>query len=174
VYVKLASIARPRGLRGELVLEIHSSIHDILGPDMTVRLEAPGAELATRVVRAQIVGGRMSVLLEGIDDRAGAERWRGATLSVPRLSLPSIGDDRFFDFELVGADVVDVQGAWLGRVTEVLSAAANDVYVAAGQSGEILIPATARAVLHIDRESRRVTVDPLALVYEREADEVHK
>ena len=58
--------------------------------------------------------------------------------------------DAHLVYEIVGLEVVTEDGKSLGRVSEVLSTGANDVYVVDGPSGETLIPAIASVVEAID------------------------
>ncbi len=58
--------------------------------------------------------------------------------------------DAHLVYEIVGLEVVTEDGKSLGRVSEVLSTGANDVYVVDGPSGETLIPAIASVVEEID------------------------
>ena len=58
--------------------------------------------------------------------------------------------DAHLVYEIVGLEVVTEDGKSLGRVSEVLSTGANDVYVVDGPSGETLLPAIASVVEEID------------------------
>ena len=52
---------------------------------------------------------------------------RGEELSVPRSELLPLDDGSFYVFQLVGLEVVDENGARLGRVRDVAPGVANDV-----------------------------------------------
>jgi 16S rRNA processing protein RimM len=103
------------------------------------------------------------LVLDGIGDRTTAQRWAGADVFVDRESLLRDADT-YFDFELVGLEVVARDGAPLGRITEVIGTGANDVLVVDGERGEVLIPAITNAVLHVDIRAGRVTVDERVVV----------
>ncbi len=108
--------------------------------------------------------------LATLKDRAAAEAWAGAAVLVAESALPEIGEDEYFDFELLGAEVVDTDGKPLGAIREVVATGANDVLVAQGPRGEILIPLTRHAIAAVERDRRRVIVDARALVYQDEAE----
>ena len=61
--------------------------------------------------------------------------------------------------EIVGCEVVTVQGESLGRLRDVLPTGGNDVFVVGEGKAEILIPALKSVVLEIDPTNRRITVD---------------
>jgi 16S rRNA processing protein RimM len=124
---------------------------------------APGAELflegASRRVewsRRQPTG--LVVKLAGLDDRDQAAAQRGRYLEVADEALRELPAGRWYHDDLVGLAVATEGGADLGTLVEVLTAPANDVWVARRGSDEHLVPVTREAVLAVDMEARRVTV----------------
>jgi 16S rRNA processing protein RimM len=101
--------------------------------------------------------------LRGILDRTAAEQHRGDTLLVRRDQLPVLPETEYYDFEIVGSEVVTRNGDALGVVREILFTGATDVYVIEGIEREMLLAASRSAVLEIDRKHRRITVEPSAL-----------
>src|SRR5262249_57311180 len=77
-------------------------------------------EPATVLVSKQGSGGRPVIRLDRRVDR-------GATLAVPRDSLPELEEDEYYTFQLVGLAVEEDGGRVLGRVREVVDYPANDV-----------------------------------------------
>src|ERR671911_3235092 len=121
--LELGRVARPHGIRGEVVVMLHTD-----RPERT----APGAVLRTGdrtliVASARPHQGRWLVRFEGITDRNGAEELRGATLVGEPLDDP--GEGRIWVHELVGEEVRDVRGNTLGRVTGVEANPAHDLLV---------------------------------------------
>ena len=71
-------------------------------------------------------GGRVPVLrLEGVTDRAAAERLAGRYLEAPPTPL---APDAYYWHQLIGLSVADEAGAELGEVVEVFRAGENEVY----------------------------------------------
>jgi 16S rRNA processing protein RimM len=96
------------------------------------------------------------VKLSGIDNRTLAEMHTGGYLEVVEpKQLPA---DRFYHHQLVGLEVRTQSGERLGRIRDVLERPANDVWVAAQDSVETLIPAIREAVVEVDLEQGRVIV----------------
>lgn len=59
--------------------------------------------------------------------------------------------------------MVTAGGEHIGRLKEVLTTGANDVYVIARPGkADALIPAIADVVLSVDLEARRMTIEPMA------------
>ena len=119
-------MARPHGLRGQVVVELWSNRPERMVPG--ARLQGPTGEL--EVVRATPqapVGGhdRWLVSFRGVESRQNAEALRGALLTAAPLS----DADAWWVHELIGSEVVDSQGAVLGVVETVEANPASDLLV---------------------------------------------
>ena len=81
---------------------------------------------------------------------------RGATLAVPRDSLPELEDDAYYHFQLVGLVVEEEDGGRvLGVVSDVVHYPANDVLEL--DSG-LLLPLVEACVRQVDLDGRRILV----------------
>lgn len=170
-FVRIATIARAHGLRGQVVVEIDPTMAELATPGLAVRLDKTAETPCVSIVTsARTLGRRMVWGIAALGDRAAAEAWSGAAVLVAETALPATGEDEYFDFELLGAEVLDTAGTPIGTVRELVATGANDVLVADGPRGEILIPLTRRAVVDIDRTGRRIVVDARALVYGRDGE----
>lgn len=99
-----------------------------------------------------------------IADRAGAEALRGARVFVSRASFPTPGTDEFYWVDLIGLDVVNLQGESLGRVVGLLDTGPHSVLrVAPGEdvpeADERLIPFVGAYVSEVKLAERCVIVD---------------
>jgi 16S rRNA processing protein RimM len=148
-------VRRAVGLGGEVEVEP-------LG-DNPARFE-PGSLLRAkggprRVERAQPSGPLWRVKLDGVDDRDAAEGLRGGYLEVDSAELPPLAEGAYYEWQLVGLEVVDGEGRRMGRLEEVLPYPANDVYVVSGPEGEVLVPALRDVVREVQLEAGRMVVD---------------
>jgi 16S rRNA processing protein RimM len=164
--VILGRVSRPNGLSGAVVVQIDPSMSDVFVRGLEVEL-APraGSPRKARVRSAAPVRGGIRATFEGVEDRNASEALVGADVLVEREAL-GFDEDEFLESDLLSLEVVDADGAVLGRNVEVIATGANDVYVARAADGsEVLIPAVGHAVLAIDLEARRMTVDRSALEF---------
>lgn len=117
---------------------------------------AVGAELlvdgepATVVVSRRVGGGRRAIKL----DRHVP---RGAEIHVLRDALPRLEEGSYYVADLVGLEVLDENGAAVGRVTDVLPGPANDVLEL--DTG-LLLPLVEACVREVDLTGRRVLLNP--------------
>ena len=112
-----------------------------------------------RVVGSRSRPGKEQVILKfaGIEDRDAAARLRGAQLCLTGQQLMPLPEGQYYQFQLLGVEVVTTTGESLGPVTEVLRTGANDVYV----TDRALIPAIDSVVKHIDLQARRMLIEPV-------------
>jgi 16S rRNA processing protein RimM len=139
------------------------AVASVLQPGTNLTLQGKETSLSTQVIAARPHRGGIILRLSGVPDRDAAEAHRGDTLLVGREQLPTLAETEYYDFEIVGSEVVTRDGEALGVVREILFTGATDVYVIEGAECEMLLAATRSAVLEVDRQRRRITVDPSGL-----------
>lgn len=121
--LEIGRIGRPHGLHGEVVVRAITN-----RPERFVSgavFEADGREM--RVVSCRPHQGRWLVSFEGVIDRTTAESLRGVLLTAVPLDMSVEGE--LWVHELVGAEVVDLDGEVLGTVEVVEANPASDLLV---------------------------------------------
>ena len=153
-YAAVGRLLGVRGIRGELKLEPLAP-ESILSPGRVVTVH--GQE---RQIEHSRFSGRLTyVKLSGIDTREAARALHGAYLQVRERDLDALPEGEYYRFQLIGLAVRTLDGRELGRITDVLSAPENDVYVVSGPAGEVLIPAVDDVVRNVDMENRLITIE---------------
>jgi 16S rRNA processing protein RimM len=103
------------------------------------------------------------VRFKGIATRDAAEALTGLELSIQRDKLPATEPDEFYHADLVGLDVVSLDGKTLGTVVALHNFGAGDLIEIAPPTGAtLLIPFTEAAVPEIDIAASRIVVIPPA------------
>lgn len=155
----LGRIAGPFGVRGWLkVMPFTDPAEQIL--DYPVwRADLPGAgRRELRALEGRRHGKGLVVRVEGIDDRDAAVALGRPELWVERRELPALGEGEYYRADLVGFEVVNLQGQGLGRVDHFLDMPANPVMVVVG-AREHWVPLGPDQVFRVDQDQGRVTVD---------------
>ncbi len=124
-------------------------------------LERDGAWVASRVSDAAPHGRGMLLVLDGVGDRTAAEALTNMRVLVRTADLPAPAEDEFYHHELHGFAVVTTDGRALGAIAETFATGLNDVWIVRGAGREHLIPIIADIVREIDREGRRVVIEPM-------------
>ncbi|HOC46286.1 MAG: ribosome maturation factor RimM [Syntrophorhabdaceae bacterium] len=84
-------------------------------------------------------------------------------LFVREEDLRPLDDDEYYEYRLIGLDVINVDGAPLGKVQSVLHTGANDILVVKGEC-EYMIPMVEGFIGAIDIENGTVEVNIEGLV----------
>jgi 16S rRNA processing protein RimM len=128
--------------------------------------DAPPMWRCLRVIHCREHSGLLIADLEGVVDRDASESLRGMLVGAPREELPATKSGEYYWGDLVGLDVVKVQGQPLGRVLELIAAAGNDVLrvvEVVGEEGkegkERLLPFVNAVVREVNIAERRILVD---------------
>lgn len=79
---------------------------------------------------------------------------RDGVLKVKKDELEELPEGEFYYYEIIGCDVYDQQGHEIGKVKEILSPGANDVWVVQSKEDkkEFLIPYIEQVVKEVTRE----------------------
>jgi 16S rRNA processing protein RimM len=119
--LEVGRIEKAHGLRGQVVVRL-----------ITNRAErvARGAELSAgdrtlTVVESTPHGERWIVTFDGVADRDAADALRGTLLRAEPLDDP----DELWVHDLIGTEVVEIDGTVRGTVVEVLANPASDLLV---------------------------------------------
>lgn len=88
------------------------------------------------------------------------EAFRDGVLKVAEDDLTDLAENEYYYYEIIGLEVVDETGKSLGKISEILSPGANDVWVVSRQGQpDILLPYIAAVVKKIDLAAKKVLVD---------------
>lgn len=160
----MGRVSRPHGVRGELVVDVRTDSpaeRFVVDGIVEARLRDGGSQSLT-VTAARSHGERLLLSVAGVSDRDGAERLRGALLTVPKSSLPPTQDpDEYYDHQLEGLAAVLPDGSPLGVVREVLHGAGGDLLAVRLTGGdEALIPFVREIVPTVDVDTGVLVVDP--------------
>jgi 16S rRNA processing protein RimM len=142
------------GVRGAVKVEPLAP-ERVLSQGRTVHVE--GRQLSIR--HAQRSGRFVRLAFDGVETRESAAALRSKALQVPESDLEPLPEGQYYRFQLVGLRVVGAGGEDLGRVTDVISAPENDVYVVQGENREVLIPAIDDVVQNIDLAAGVITIE---------------
>ena len=145
--VAVGRVGRPHGLDGSFFVEGPSDRADAFAAGAVVYVE--GEPLA--IVSSKRGSHHRPVI------RLERRVERGAELAVPRASLPPLGEDEYYAFQLVGLTVEEEGGRVIGRVQEVLDYPANDVLEL--DSG-VSLPLVEACVRKVDVDGGRIVIAP--------------
>jgi 16S rRNA processing protein RimM len=105
--------------------------------------------------------GGVLVKFEELGERSDADPVMQHYLLLPVRDLPPLEEDELFYHELLGCVVETVAGDRVGVVREVFETAPDHLLEVKSDTGRLhLVPFAKRIVRQIDREGRRIVIEP--------------
>ena len=168
----IGRVVKPHGVKGKIKAEYfgedlsHFSLYrEIFIKDQVARLQA------FEILEVVSQPPHLILRLKGIGRREEVEPLVGKEILIKRRFLPDLKEGEYYWFDILGMVVETEKGERIGRVKEIFSTGANDVYVVEGKRGEIFLPATEEVIQSIDIKKGRMKVTRMEGLWEKE-DEV--
>lgn len=162
-FVVIGQIHRPHGVHGKLRVEPLTD-----EPERFKRLDRVFIRFQDerrspfKVQQVQIANNYIILSLEGVSSRDEAERFRKAYIEIPRQECLPLPEGAYYYFELINLDVVTREGRRIGKVADIVSYPANDVFVVKSDNEqEYLIPDIPDVIDKIDMEQHRIIINPI-------------
>jgi 16S rRNA processing protein RimM len=174
--IELGVVGAPFGVRGWVKLRSFTDPPDRLLQHRNLQLRVGGSWVAHKIEASGRSGGQLTAKLKGVDDRDQAGILRGARIGVPRSELPPRDDKDFYRADLIGCEVVNLAGRFLGKVQHFVETPAQVLMVVRGGAApdaggaapdeidsqvekEYWVPAVPLHLRRVDLAARRVVVD---------------
>ncbi|NBB69302.1 MAG: 16S rRNA processing protein RimM [Alphaproteobacteria bacterium] len=155
--VCLGVITGAHGVGGEVKVRPFTAEPDALDAYGAVENATGDRRLHLTVERVSSKG--VIVRIAGVDDRDAALALRGTELWLDRQRLPEPAEDEWYVDDLAGLQVVDTDGAPLGRVRAVADHGGGDVVeILADDGRELAVPFTRAHVPEVDVAAGRLVV----------------
>lgn len=159
-YLQVGVITSTHGIRGEVkVFPTTDDPKRFLDLEKVI-LDTEKEKLELEIEQVKFFKQFVILKFKGYENINDVEAYKKKSLLVSREDAVELGQDEYFIADLIGLRVVSDKGEDLGKLTEVLSTGANDVYVTDGGifGKEILIPAIRQCILEVDLERRTMNV----------------
>jgi 16S rRNA processing protein RimM len=154
-------VARPHGLRGQLVVNVETDFpQDRFRPGAELFLQRAGRAEAVVVTTVRFQRERPIIGLHGVDDVNAASELAGAELRVPVRNLKPLAPGTYYRHDLVGCEVTTIAGTRVGVVREVEGTLGGSRLSIESAAGEVLVPLAEDICRVIDLEAKRIVIDP--------------
>ena len=151
-YIEAGKIVNTHGVRGEVKIQVWLDSPEFLRSFKTVYIEGkPVKMLSSHTHKSFVIA-----VLEGVEDVNAAMCLKNKTVFIDRgeAKLP---EGAYFLQDIIGARVIDENGAEIGTLEDILETPASDVYIVRGET-EHMIPAVPEFILSADAENGVIRV----------------
>ena len=156
-YLEVGKVTAVHGLRGEVRVQPWADSPNFLCQFKTLYVDE--AHFPMQVERARVHKNMVIIKFEGPTDVPSALSLRNAILYIDRSDV-NLPEGAFFLADIYGLEVRDAaSGKVLGKIEDVLTLPANNVYVVRGGSRELMIPAVPQFIAETNVEEGFIRVN---------------
>jgi 16S rRNA processing protein RimM len=157
----LGQIAGSHALRGEVRVRYYGDGPENLAQVPHVWLADSADDSSARRVAVRACGsgrqGEARLALEGVTDRDASDALRGKLVLADADLLGDLPEGEFYWHQLIGCEVFDREGNFVGTVRELQGTPAHDLLVVEDGNGDRHLLSTARELMpEIDADARRI------------------
>jgi 16S rRNA processing protein RimM len=150
--IELGRVAAPYGVRGWMKVAGNAEALAAVPRWSIDGIERP-------VEQARPHSAWLLAKLGGIETREQAKALKGKPILAPRASLPEPPQGTYYWADLVGLEVVNLQGRGLGKVRALRSGGAQHIAEIADGKRVRLVPWVSAIVKHVDLAGGRIEID---------------
>ena len=160
LLVSIARVKGPRGLKGQIWLRPYGDSFEQFKHYKYIMVGKDHRPL--EVVHCQQKGNMYIVELKGLNTREQVDSIKGEEVFIKKEWLPPLEKDEYYWCDLIGMQVFDLEGTYLGDLLNIFRTGSNDVYVV-NKEKEYLIPATVDVVKEVSIKESRMIIDTAPL-----------
>lgn len=158
-YLELGQIVNVKGLKGEVKLNSFAEDNAVFERLPSVFLKGKNEMIEKQIEKVGYHKNQVILKFKGCDSIDEAETLRNMYLLVKREDLGELPEGVFYIADLIGLDVYTDEGEFLGKVDDIYSTGANDIYVIKDELGkQKLLPGIPDVIQQISLEDAKITV----------------
>ncbi len=156
--LNVAKISGTHHLKGAVKVVSHmDDIELLIGNKVMVEMPGGIKKILTVTQAGFLVGNKAVLEFEEITNKIEAAALAGSMVLIKR-ELIGIGEDEYLISDLIGMEVVELNGESLGKVTDVFETPAHEIYIINEGSDEIMIPGVDEFIKELDFDERKIKV----------------
>lgn len=158
--IKIGVITNTHGLRGEVKVKCLSDFPQLrFQKGASVNAQQPQGIKTLEIEQVRTAKDLLIVKFCEYDNIAQVEGMKGTLLSIDETSVQELDDDEAYFFEMQDSEVYELDGRYLGKVTEVLETGANAILRVSDGTQEVLIPFVKAFVKEFDKKNKIMKVE---------------
>lgn len=158
-YLRVGIITTTHGIKGEV--KVHPTTDDLnrFKDLKKVYLDTGKDYLPLEIEGVKYFKQLVILKFKGYDNINDIEKYRGRDILIPREEAIKLKENEYFICDLIGSEVFTDDGKKLGILSEILTTAANDVYVVKSEENkEVLLPSIKECILDVDIINKKIKV----------------
>lgn len=156
---KIGYVQKTHGLKGEVTIALEPGAPDDFESINSVFAEVKGSLVPYFIDEISFKGDKAFVKFEDVDTSELAATLKGASLYLPKSARPKSKRGEFYNDEVIGFTVNDVNAGLLGKVIAVENEDVNPLLIVLQDSKEIAIPINAPFITSVNKSVKKIEVD---------------
>lgn len=158
-YLELGQIVNTKGLKGEVKLNSFAEDDGVFETLDKVYLKKKTQMVEKQIEKVGYSKNQVILKFKGCDSIEEAETLRDTYLLVKRSDLGELPEGVYYIADLIGLDVYTDEGEMLGKVDDIYSTDANDIYVVKDELGkQKLLPGIPDVIKETNLEDGKIIV----------------
>jgi 16S rRNA processing protein RimM len=159
----IGRISKPHGLNGEVRVFLYSGNLDSITElnRLFIHKKEHEKPVEFNIANLRIQNNTIIIGLEGINTIEEASELRGSIVMVDKCDLPEPKEDEYYWFQLIGLDVVTIDGRFVGTVKNLIDREPQALLVVENNNREFLIPMVDTIVQGVELEESEVIITPI-------------
>jgi 16S rRNA processing protein RimM len=153
-------VRRPHGREGEVSVEALTSFPDRFRPGLRLVWQKDGEERPLSLSGARPHGDRLLLAFDGVGDLTAARALAGGELLVADEDRVPPPEGFYYSHDIEGFRCEDAAGRPLGRAAGLEQTPAGPLLSVDASKGSVLVPFVEGIVVRVDRDDRRIVLDP--------------
>lgn len=157
--LKVGIIANTHGLRGEVkVFPTTDDARRFLDLE-TIIMDTGREKKILTIEHVKFFKNMVILKFKEFNHINDVEKYRKKELFVTRDQAVPLGENEYFIADLIGLSAVSDEGEELGKLSDVISSAANDIYVITKEGApDLLVPAIKQCIKKVDMERGSIEI----------------
>lgn len=157
--LKIGKIVNTHGIRGEVKVLRITDFEERFAPGNQVIVSTDREEITLTIEAHRIHKGFDLIKFAGYTNINDVEKWKGSNLYIGKEQISDLEENAYYYHEIIGCHVQTTEGEQLGKVKEILSPGANDVWVVQRQGQkDLLLPYIKEVIKEVDVKNGTISV----------------
>ena len=161
-FIPDGRVVAGHGLSGAVKFQYYNEDVDQFYFYTSLYIEENEGQIKLNPTEVRFSKGFFYLKFEGLNSPEKVSFLINQELCVRENDLPSLDNEEYYDYQLIGLNVVNHNNDFIGKVTQIVHTGANDIIVVAGKE-EILVPMVEGLILRIDLKESLIFIDEDAL-----------
>jgi 16S rRNA processing protein RimM len=162
-WIPVGKVVSAHGMRGEIKFYYYNEVKEDFLLYTSLFVVSDDVKTEIRPLQVRFHKNFVYITIAGLRNAADASFLIGKELYVREKDLPAVEEGEYYEYQLIGLDVINMQRKKIGSVESILRTGANDVLVVTGEE-DYMVPMVEGYIEEIDVRTGFIRVNEETIV----------